>query len=117
MCAFGIDELREHPAEILLLWRHAEQNTLGAHVAVESLHVGNSEPQFDLSSRVLFGSRVQRESGFARHELAPARRLELDLETEHVAVELHSFVHVSNELDRIFKLCSFHLTPPLNCSV
>src|SRR5262249_49123515 len=86
----------------------AEQNALGAHVPVESLHVGNREPQFDLSSRVLFGSRVQRESGFARHELAPTRRLELHLETENVTVELHSFVHVSDELDRVSQLCALH---------
>ena len=76
MCALRINELGKHPAEILLLWRHAEEHARGAHVPVEGLHVGNGEPQFDLSSRVLFGSRVQREGGFARHELAPARRLE-----------------------------------------
>src|SRR5580693_8406562 len=114
MCALGIDELRQHPAEILLLWRHAEQNTLGAHVPVESFYVGDSEPQFDLSSRVLVGSRVQRESGFARHELAPTRRFELKLETEHITVELHRFVHLGDELDHVSKPYSFHLTPPLN---
>jgi len=66
---------------------------------VEGFHVGNGEPQFDFSSRVLFGSRVQCENGFARHELISARRFELKLETEHVAVEVHGFTHVSHELD------------------
>src|ERR1700739_3367792 len=45
----------------LLLGRHAEQNTLGAHVAVESLHIGDSETQFDFSCWILLGSRVQSE--------------------------------------------------------
>jgi hypothetical protein len=45
MFAFGIDELRQHPAEILLLQRHAEQNALGAHVSVKSLDIGDSEAQ------------------------------------------------------------------------
>jgi hypothetical protein len=72
MCAFGIDKLRQHPAEILLFWRHAEEHAFRAHVAVENLHVGDGEPQFDLSSRVLVGSRVQREGGFARRGLAPS---------------------------------------------
>src|SRR5271167_2091577 len=116
MCTFGIDELRQHTAEILLLWRHAEEHAFRAHVPVESLHVGDSEPQFDLSSRVLFGSRVQRESGIARHELTPARRFELKLETEHITVEIHCLVHVGDELDHVSKLCSFHFdssTEPL----
>ena len=73
MCAFGIDELRQHPAEVLLLGWHAEQDSFGAHVPVKSLDIGDCEPQFDLSSRALFGSRVQRESGFARHEFTPTR--------------------------------------------
>ena len=107
-------ELCQYPTEILLLGRHVEQLTLGAQVPVERFDVCNCETQFDFSCWVLVGSRVQRESGFARHELAPSRRLELDLETEHVTVELHGFVHVSHELDHIPKLCSFHLTPPLN---
>jgi len=29
--------------------------------------------------------------GFAGHKLAPARRVELELETEHIAIELHGF--------------------------
>src|SRR5438046_10117925 len=70
MCAFGIDELRQHPAEVLLLWRHAEEHALGAHVPVESLDIGDSETQCDLPRWIVVGSRVQRESGFARHELA-----------------------------------------------
>ena len=53
MCALGIDKLRQHPAEILLLGRHAKQNTLGAHVAVETLDIGDSEAQLDLSCWVL----------------------------------------------------------------
>jgi len=57
MCALGIDELREHPAEILR-GRHTEDDAFRAHVSVKRLYVGDSEPQFDLSSRVLFGSRV-----------------------------------------------------------
>jgi hypothetical protein len=114
MCAFGIDELRQRPTEILLLWRHAEEHAFRAHVPLESLHVGDSEPQFYLSGRVLFRSRVQRESGFACHELAPAGRLELDLETERVAVELHGFVHIGYELDRVPQLCALRLPPPLS---
>jgi hypothetical protein len=77
MCAFGIDELREHPAEILLLGRHAEKHAFCAHVPVENLDNGNSEAQFDFSRWILVGSRVQRESGFARDKLTPAGRLEL----------------------------------------
>ena len=78
MCAFGIYELRQNPAEILLLGRHAEQNALGAHVPVESLHIGYSETEFDFSCWILVGSWVQRESGLARHELArDGRQLEV----------------------------------------
>jgi hypothetical protein len=51
---------------------------------------------------------VQRESGFARHKLAPARRFKLKLETERITVELHRIVHVGDELDHVSKLCSFH---------
>jgi len=73
MCSLGIDKLRQHPAAILLLRRHAEQNALRAHVPVESLDVRDSETQFDLSCRIFVRRRVQRESSFARRELAPAR--------------------------------------------
>src|SRR5438552_16121270 len=113
MCAFGIDELRQHPAEVLLLWRHAEQHALGAHVQVESLDIVNSATHFDLPRWIFVGSRVQRESSFARHELAPARRFELELEAEHITVELHRLVHVGDELDHVPKLRSSHLQPPL----
>jgi hypothetical protein len=65
MCAFGINELCQHPTKILLLRRHAEQHALGAHVAVESLHIGDSETQFDLARWIFLGSGVQRKSGFA----------------------------------------------------
>jgi len=54
---------------------------------------------------------VQRENGFARHELTPARRSELKLETEHVALEVHGFTHVSHELDHVSKVCFFHFDP------
>ena len=53
MCTFGIDELRQQAAEILLRWRNAEEHALRAHVPVEGLHVGDSEPEFDLSRRLL----------------------------------------------------------------
>ena len=79
MRALGIDKLCQHPAEILLLGRHAEQNTLGAHVAIETLDIGDSETQFDLSCWVLVGSRVQRESGFTCFEFTLARRFKLHL--------------------------------------
>src|SRR4029077_4207931 len=72
VCAFGIYELCQHPTKILLLRWHAEQHALGAHVAVESLHIGDSEAQLDLACWIFLGSRVQRKGGFARHELAPA---------------------------------------------
>jgi len=108
MCTFTIDELRQQPAEILLRWRNAEEHALRAHVPVEGLHVGDSEPEFDLSRRVLVGSRVQGESGFARREFTPAGRFEPKLETECVTVELYRFVHVRHELDHVSKLCSFH---------
>src|ERR1700747_1509487 len=58
MCALGIDKLRQHPAKILLLWRHGEQNALGAHVSVKSLDIGDSESQLDFSRWILVGSRV-----------------------------------------------------------
>src|SRR5215813_838518 len=58
MCAFGIDKLRQHAAEILLLGGHAEHNTFGAHVSVESLDIGDSEAQFHFSCWVLVRSRV-----------------------------------------------------------
>ena len=35
MCTFGIDELRQQPAEILLRWRNAEEHALRAHVPVD----------------------------------------------------------------------------------
>src|ERR671931_1492342 len=72
MCAFGTDKLRQHPAEILLLRRHAEEDAFRGHLTVERLDIGDSETQFDFSRWILFGSRVQRESGLPRHELAPA---------------------------------------------
>ena len=58
MCALGIHELRQHPAEVLLLGRHAEQNTLGGHISVKGLYIGDSESQFDFSCWVLIRSRV-----------------------------------------------------------
>src|SRR6516165_4537760 len=87
MCALGIDKLRQHAAEILLLRRHAEQDSFVAHFPVKNLDIGDSETQFDFSCWVLTGSRVQSESRFARHELAPPRRLELDSQTEHIAID------------------------------
>lgn len=42
MCSLGIDKLRQHTAEILLLGKHAEQNALGAHIPIESLDIGDS---------------------------------------------------------------------------
>jgi hypothetical protein len=54
MCTFGIDELRQHPAEILLLWRHAEEHAFRAHVPVGCLHVGDGEPQFDFPAVLFF---------------------------------------------------------------
>src|SRR5207249_4288189 len=108
MCAFGIYKLGQHSPEILLVGRHAEDHTLDAHIAVESLDIGDSETQLDSSGWVLVRSRVQRESSFARHELAPARRFELELEAEHITVELHRLVHVGDELDHVPKLRSSH---------
>src|SRR5207249_10872488 len=43
MCAFGIYKLGQHSPEILLVGRHAEDHTLDAHIAVESLDIGDSE--------------------------------------------------------------------------
>src|ERR1700746_214187 len=79
MSALGIDKLCQNATKVLLLGRHAEQNTLGAHVAVETLDIGDSESQFDLSCWVLVRSRVQCESGLACHKLAPTRRFEFHL--------------------------------------
>src|SRR5580704_13363577 len=120
MCSFGIDELSQQPAEILLLWRNGEEHALRAHVSVEGLHVCDSEPEFDVSRRVLVGSRVQGESGFARREFTPAGRFEPKLETECITVELYRFVHVRHELDHVSKLCSFHfdsLRPTPECKL
>src|SRR5215469_8743630 len=112
MCAFGIDKLRQHPAEILLLRRHAEQNTLGSHVPVKSLDIGDRETQFDFSSRILVGSGMQSEGGFTRRELAPTRRLEFQLQTKHIAMELRSFVHIGDKLDHVSQLCLHLCLPP-----
>src|ERR1700757_4681736 len=38
-----VDNLRQHIAEILLFRRHSEQDTLGAHVPVISLDIGDGE--------------------------------------------------------------------------
>jgi hypothetical protein len=43
MCALGIDKLCKHPAEILFLGRHAEQNALGADVTVKSLEIAEAK--------------------------------------------------------------------------
>jgi hypothetical protein len=61
---------------LLLRW-NAEEHAFRAHVPVEGLHVSDSEPEFDLSRRVLVGSRMQGESGFARREFTPAGRFAL----------------------------------------
>jgi hypothetical protein len=53
MCAFGIDELRQHPTEILVLWRHAEEHAFRAHVSVKGLNISDSEAQFDFSGWIL----------------------------------------------------------------
>src|SRR5215469_13437800 len=111
MCTFGIHELRQQTTEILLLWWNTEEYAFRAHVLIKGLDVGDGKPEFDLSRRVLIGSRVQGEGGFARREFAPAGRFEPERETECVTVELYRFVHVSHELDHVSKLCSFHLTP------
>src|SRR5262249_19601702 len=74
VCTFGIDELRQQPTEILLLWWNAEEHASRAHIPVEGLHVGDSKPELDLSRRVPVRSRVQGESGFARREFTPTTR-------------------------------------------
>jgi hypothetical protein len=109
MYTFGIYKLRQHSTEILLLGGHGELNALGAHVLVKSLDTGDRETPFDLSCWILVGRWVQRQSGFTRHELAPSRRLELQLETDDIAVELHRRFHIGNKLDRVPQLCSLHL--------
>src|SRR5262249_16515667 len=114
MCALGIDKLRQHAAKILLLGSHAEQNAFGAHVAVESLDVSDREAQFDLSCWIFIGSGVQSQSGLARPELPPSQRLEFQLQSEHIAVELHSLVHISDELDHVSQLRCLHLRLPPN---
>jgi hypothetical protein len=62
MCALRIHKLRQHTAEILLLGRHAEHNTFGAHVSVESLPRarGSAMPSLDprLSRQPLASSPV-----------------------------------------------------------
>jgi hypothetical protein len=78
------------PPKVLLLGRHGKQHAFTAHVSVKSLDIGNSESQFNLPSRILVGSRMESKCGFARYELAPSRRLELQFQTEHIAVELHT---------------------------
>src|SRR5579862_8608976 len=109
MCAFGINELRQHTAEILLLGCHAKQHDLGAHVSIESLDISDGETQFDLPRWILVGSRVESECRFARGKFTPARRFELHFQTEHIAVELHGFVHVGDKLNDVPRLCSLHL--------
>lgn len=44
VCAFGVDELRQHSAEILLLGQHTELHTFRVHLAIEGLDIGNLEP-------------------------------------------------------------------------
>jgi len=73
MRTLGIDKLRQHATEILLLRRHAEQDTFGAHIPVKSLDISDSETQFHFACRIFIGSRVQSQSGLARRELAPTR--------------------------------------------
>src|SRR5580704_17720199 len=99
MCALRINELGQHSSEILLLGRHAEHYASCAHIAVESLHVSNGKPQLDLPGRVLFRSGMQSEGGLTGYELTPPRRLELESETQHIAVERYGFGHVGHELD------------------
>lgn len=108
MCTFGIDELRQQSAKILFFWRNAKEHTFGAHLSVEGLYVGDSEPKFDLSCWVHVGSRVKRQSGFARCKFTPAGRFESKLETQCVTVEPYRFVHVCHEFDHVTKLCFFH---------
>jgi hypothetical protein len=69
------------------------------------------KPNSTVPAGFLFGSRVQSEIGFARRELAPAGRLELELETKHITVELDGFIHVGDELNHVPELCSLHLRP------
>ena len=45
----GGDKLCQHPAEILLPWRHAEEHAFRAHVPVKSLDIGDGETEFDFS--------------------------------------------------------------------
>ena len=78
MCALGIDELGQQPAEILLPGSHAEQNTLGAHVPVENLHIGNGKTQFDFPRGSCRKPDSVREWSRSSRT-APASRLELDL--------------------------------------
>jgi hypothetical protein len=62
MCALGIDELRQHIAEILLFRRHTEQDTLGAHVPVKSLDIGDGEKPLALGypcRRALLGAIIE----------------------------------------------------------
>src|SRR5580704_14036930 len=114
MCALRINELGQHSSEILLLRRHAEHYASCAHVAVESLHVSNSKPQLDSPGWILSRSRMQREDSLTSYELTPPRRLELESETQHIAVERHGFAHVRHELDHIPKLRSLHFAPLLD---
>ena len=54
---------------------------------------------------------VQPSSLTSLKSLPTAWRLMMVLGTEDITVELHGFIHVGDELDRISKLCSLHFAP------
>src|SRR6516164_7724953 len=108
--AFQIGELRQNAAIVLLRRRQGEPHALRGRFLVELLDIGNGEAQLDSPCRVLLRRRMQGKRRFPGHEFAPLRGLELQLEAEHVAVELHRAVHVANKLNNVGE---FHFGSPL----
>jgi hypothetical protein len=102
--ALGVHELREQTPEILLLRRQREPHSFRGRFSVKLPNIGNRESQLDGSCGVLLRRGMQCERRFPGHEFAPAGRLELQLEPEHVTVKLHGAVHVGNEFNHIAQL-------------
>jgi hypothetical protein len=77
MRAFGVEELRESTAEILLRWRHGKFDAFRLHLLVKVLQVFYGEPDVLSAGAIFLAGRVQREGRLAGGEFRPAWGSEL----------------------------------------
>src|SRR5207244_4030146 len=95
VCTVDVAEAGDVDAvHLLRLLREGEAELLAP--LVEFTEIVDREAELDTSRRMIVGSGMEGKRRFARRELAPEGRLELELEPQSVAVEGDRPVHVGD---------------------